>query len=774
MITNRAIIFLIIFSLGFILNCEEMPVEERKLDNSSFSPTTVVEYQNSSNRLLNFTLTSLGRVKIIDLEGGNGVITAIPYQTDLNFFKEELDKALKEFKATYKIYDNNNQLLIKRSKGMVFLQDNYKVVITSEDQKTTLTFTINVKSPSSEARIKIVDKSIISNKKGLPSLEMLLLSGVLETTSLEKFRQSLSPVNPRASFEIYEPDGVSLATSLKTGTKVVVTAEDGETKLIYTVILKRSDGSVLPLEIVNQDGIISKVSFFQGEPFLKVFGENPYVGIWESAWGEEDGTPMKEKVVIDDYSLSFYKGFDYNKNGESDIFMGFSFDLSFLEVNWKEVLTEEGLILEFLFPNNGLAIIPPEAEESLLLLYFFLEDKVYEEIEDYLILGKAYEFPLGELGHNPGELFRVTIKEINQDTLSIKTEDKEDPTFVSFTKSLAEPIHLFTYDGNGNSGGKVPAEARNYAEGNYIKILGNTGSLIKTGYVFRGWCDTPEGNGLCYSAGDILPMGLVDLKVYANWRDPNYSESVVTSTFNYNGNLSTGGEVPASQDYPTGERVIVLNNPGNLGKSGYYFGGWCETSDGSGNCYLGGETIVIGDVDFTLYAKWNPFATVTYYGNGNTGGNPPSPTSYPPGASFNTPGNPGLLEKTGYTFVDWCDTADGSKNCFFENDILAVGSYDLGFYARWEELTYTVTYDLNGANGVTPLDNNQYKKGETFEVPSPEDFFCEGGEDFIGWSEDPNEDGYGYGEIYDLYNIYFEVSDYDITLYGVCREEMLF
>jgi hypothetical protein len=42
-----------------------------------------------------------------------------------------------------------------------------------------------------------------------------------------------------------------------------------------------------------------------------------------------------------------------------------------------------------------------------------------------------------------------------------------------------------TYSGNGNTGGNVPSDANTYAQGATVTILGNTGSLVKTGASMR-------------------------------------------------------------------------------------------------------------------------------------------------------------------------------------------------------------------------------------------------------------------------------------------------
>ena len=38
-----------------------------------------------------------------------------------------------------------------------------------------------------------------------------------------------------------------------------------------------------------------------------------------------------------------------------------------------------------------------------------------------------------------------------------------------------------------------------------VTVLGNTGSLVKTGYTFTGWNTAANGSGTSYTAGTRLP-----------------------------------------------------------------------------------------------------------------------------------------------------------------------------------------------------------------------------------------------------------------------------
>ncbi len=159
-------------------------------------------------------------------------------------------------------------------------------------------------------------------------------------------------------------------------------------------------------------------------------------------------------------------------------------------------------------------------------------------------------------------------------------------------------------------------------------------------------------------------------------------------TVAYSGNGNDGGSVPLdSTKYLQGQTVTVLGNTGNLVKSSYAFTGWNTQVDGLGTSYAQGQTLVVGSADITLYAKWtaNPTYTVTYDGNGNTGGDAPvDSTHYEQGQTVTVLGNAGNLTRTGYTFAGWSMQFDGNGATFWQNDTFIVYSANVTLFAKWE------------------------------------------------------------------------------------------
>jgi uncharacterized repeat protein (TIGR02543 family) len=165
------------------------------------------------------------------------------------------------------------------------------------------------------------------------------------------------------------------------------------------------------------------------------------------------------------------------------------------------------------------------------------------------------------------------------------------------------------YYGNVNTGGSVPTDSNTYEQAATVSVLGNTGSLIKAGSSFVGWCVNADGTGTSYNPGDTFAMGTSNILLYAKWSlNPTY-------TVTYNGNGNTGGHVPGDiNHYEHFASVTVFGNTGSLIKAGSSFVGWCVNSNGTGTSYIQGDTFAMGTSNVTLYVKWslNPTYTVTY------------------------------------------------------------------------------------------------------------------------------------------------------------------
>jgi uncharacterized repeat protein (TIGR02543 family) len=149
-----------------------------------------------------------------------------------------------------------------------------------------------------------------------------------------------------------------------------------------------------------------------------------------------------------------------------------------------------------------------------------------------------------------------------------------------------------TYSATTATGGAVPTDSGNYLIGATVTILGNTGSLARTGYDFLGWTYASDGTGTVLTSGNTYTTVTSNMVFYAKW-------SANTYTITYNKNGASGSPTAASATYTTAGTAVTLTTVGTMAKTGFDFGGWSATPTGSA---LAGTYTTSTDV--TLYAVW--------------------------------------------------------------------------------------------------------------------------------------------------------------------------
>ena len=291
------------------------------------------------------------------------------------------------------------------------------------------------------------------------------------------------------------------------------------------------------------------------------------------------------------------------------------------------------------------------------------------------------------------------------------------------------------YNGNTSTGGTVPVDGSSpYTSGSTVTVLGNTGSLIKTGYIFAGWNTAANGSGTSYSPTSTFTITSNRI-LYAQWT-PVY-------TVTYNGNTNTSGSVPVdgSSPYTSGSTVTVLGNTGPLIKTGYTFTGWNTLANGTGTSYSPSSTFTITS-NRILYAKWTPGVssyTVTYDGNTKTTGNVPVDGSspYTGGSTVTVLGNSGspVLAKTGFGFGGWNTAADGSGTSYVGGDTFTINA-DTILYANWI-IGVRLRYFANtayGGTGTAPASSGTFYPAYSTADIVDNTFTNTNGYTFGGWN----------------------------------------
>ncbi len=107
-----------------------------------------------------------------------------------------------------------------------------------------------------------------------------------------------------------------------------------------------------------------------------------------------------------------------------------------------------------------------------------------------------------------------------------------------------------TYDGNGNDGGTAPTDSTSYSDGDTVTVLGNTGSLTLTDYVWGGWNTASDGSGTSYVESDTFTIS-ADVTLYALW------VTTTISGFTYNKSQEVEPSVTLSLFSTTGSGVYA-------------------------------------------------------------------------------------------------------------------------------------------------------------------------------------------------------------------------
>ena len=239
----------------------------------------------------------------------------------------------------------------------------------------------------------------------------------------------------------------------------------------------------------------------------------------------------------------------------------------------------------------------------------------------------------------------------------------------SATTLYAQWVQVFTltYDGNGATSGSVPG-VTTHDSGAGPTLSGNSGTLARTGYTFDGWTTTANVGS---AVTTVTLSG--NQTVYARW--------VATVTYNANG--ATGGVPTDGTNYLPGATITISGNSGPLARTGFVFGGWNTLANGTGTTYQPGATPTNSGA-LVLYALWLDEVTLTFDGNGHTGGSVPSSQTHGRGQTVTVPSNSGSLVRTGYTFAGWSLSSTGGTTLTPGSGTVTLTANTTPVYAKWD------------------------------------------------------------------------------------------
>jgi hypothetical protein len=110
----------------------------------------------------------------------------------------------------------------------------------------------------------------------------------------------------------------------------------------------------------------------------------------------------------------------------------------------------------------------------------------------------------------------VTLSLSESNTLVVTVTAPDHHATKDYTVTFSKGYRV-TYDGNGKTGGSVPADPRVYPAGT-ATVLGNTNGLTRSGCVFLGWALSAGAAVPQYTEGQGVPVNS-NVTLYAVWGD---------------------------------------------------------------------------------------------------------------------------------------------------------------------------------------------------------------------------------------------------------------
>jgi uncharacterized protein (TIGR02145 family)/uncharacterized repeat protein (TIGR02543 family) len=290
------------------------------------------------------------------------------------------------------------------------------------------------------------------------------------------------------------------------------------------------------------------------------------------------------------------------------------------------------------------------------------------------ILGVRDTGSIWKINVNDLENNKTTAIVLSATDSSLKANKSFDTIYI---RSEIVNGYKIKFEKNGSAATGTMAD-QTINSGDSAKLSVNT--FVKDGSTFGGWMTTPAGTTIAYADGAMFKMGTSNIILYAKWIKKTTFALTVTAT---NGSITKS---PSAAVYDSGSTVCLKASANN----GYKFVNWSGDATGTTD-----STVVVITKGTNVTANFSPIPyTVTFSSQG---------TNYSTATvNYNALATEPTAPQAGtcYTFGGWYTSETYATKWDFTTDKITGNTF---LFAKWTQLTYTVTYSSNGAaSGTAP------------------------------------------------------------------------
>lgn len=260
----------------------------------------------------------------------------------------------------------------------------------------------------------------------------------------------------------------------------------------------------------------------------------------------------------------------------------------------------------------------------------------------------------------------------------------------------------------------------------------------RLGYTFLGWSTTQTEQTITIDPKDpaTLPkFGAAASNYYAVW-----SENWMTVTFNAgaDGTFDGGSQTVTTSGYSQNS----LKLPTNPAKEHYTFAGWAKTDGATIPDITPGQTeglplyIQAAETYFAVWRKDNEVHFSARPGGVFPDGSVSYMTEGTPEQTIKLPAGENVPQRSGYKLIGWATTEGATTPELDPSSLPTYGEVSgVTYFAVWEELTNTITFDANGDGATFPGGATQKQvTGPLSESILLPDEPTRAGYGFVGWA----------------------------------------